>query len=82
MKYFIWITIIIIVGSFATCNGDRMYSDYLFEQYCNEEGRTGQFIYERVGLGEEYFMPIPKDEVELRRVYNGFFIDEKKLLID
>ena len=82
MKYFIWITIIIIVGSFATCNGDRMYSDYLFEQYCNEEGRTGQFIYERVGLGEEYFMPIPKDEVELRRVDNGFFIDEKKLLID
>ena len=83
MKYFIWIIIIIIiVGGFAACNGDRIFSDYLFEKYCNEEGRVGQFIYERVGLDEEYFIPIPKDEVELRRVDNEFYIDEKKLLID
>ena len=78
MKYFIWITIIIIVGSFATCNGDRMYSDYLFEQYCNEEGRTGQFIYERVGLGEEYFLPIPKDP----RKVNFHFIVDDNLMMD
>ncbi len=82
MKKFIWFTVILIVGSFSACNGDRILSEYLFEKYCNEKGRTGQFIYERVGLGEEYFMPIPKGGVELRRVDNGFFIDDKKLLID
>ena len=82
MKYFFWTIIIIVVGGFSACNGDRIISKYLFEQYCNEEGRIGQFIYERVGLDEEYFIPIPKDEVELRRVDKGFFIDENKLLID
>jgi hypothetical protein len=82
MKYVIWFIVIIIVGSFTAFNGDRFLSDYLFEKYCNEEGRTGQFIYERVPLGEEYFIPIPKDERELIRVDNGFFIDDKKLLID
>ena len=77
MKYFIWITIIIIVGSFATCNGDRMYSDYLFEQYCNEEGRTGQFIYERVGLSEEYFIPIPQDP---RKINQHLVVDDNLMM--
>ena len=82
MKQFFWIIIFIIVGSFVGCYGDAIYSNYLFEQYCNEEGRTGQFIYERVGLGDEYFISIPKDERELIQVDNGYFIDDKKLLID
>ncbi|WP_338725674.1 hypothetical protein V8687_18165 [Shewanella baltica] len=40
--------------------------------YCNEDGRTGQFIYERVGLGEEYLMPIPKDP---RKINQHFVVD-------
>lgn len=82
MKISKWLFIIVLVGSYPSCYWDYHLSNYLFEQYCNEEGRTGQFIYERVGLGEEYFIPIPKDERELIRVDNGFFIDDRKLLID
>lgn len=82
MNKFKWIPLIIIVGSFVGCYGDMAISNLLFKKYCNEEGRTGQFIYERVPLGEEYFRPIPKGGVELRRVDNGFFINERKLLID
>lgn len=82
MKTIKWLFIIVLVGSYPSCYWDYHLSDYLFEQYCNEEGRTGQFIYERVPLGEEYFRPIPKGGVELRRVDNGFFINERKLLID
>jgi hypothetical protein len=77
-----WIIIIIFVGSFVGCYGDMAVSNLLFKKYCNEDGRTGQFIYERVALGEEYFITIPKDERELIRVDNGFFIDDRKLLID
>jgi len=82
MNKFKWIPLIIIVGSFVGCYGDMAISNLLFKKYCNEEGRTGQFIYESVPLGEEYFRPIPKDERELIRVDNGYFIDDKKLLID
>jgi len=82
MNKFKWIPLIIIVGSFVGCYGDMAISNLLFKKYCNGEGRTGQFIYERVPLGEEYFRPIPKGGVELRRVDNGYFINERKLLID
>jgi len=82
MKKISWIIIVFIVGSFTACNGDRIIAEFLFEKYCNEEGRTGQFIYERVGLGDEYFIPIPKDERDLVRVNDQYFIDDKKLLID
>ena len=82
MNKFVGFILILIVGSFTGCYGDGIISNLLFEMYCNEEGRTGQFIYERVGLGEEYFIPIPKDERELLQVDKGFFIDDRKLLID
>mgnify|MGYP003636482341 CR=1 FL=1 len=82
MKQFFRIIIFIIVGSFVGCNGDRILSNYLFEYYCNEKGRTGQFIYERVGLGEEYFIPIPKDprKVNFHFIVNGNFMMDKALL--
>jgi len=82
MKNISRITIFIIVGSFVGCYGDATYSNYLFEQYCNEEGRTGQFIYERVGLGEEYFIPIPKDPREINQhfVVDGNSMMNKALL--
>ena len=80
MKKFIGF--ILIVGSFTGCYGDRVLSNLLFDNYCSEEGRTGQFIYERVGLGDEYFIPIPKNRRDLLRVDNGYFIDNDKLLID
>jgi hypothetical protein len=76
MKKFIWF-IIIIVGSFVGCNGDRVLSNYLFEYYCNEEGRTGQFIYERVSLGEEYFISIPKDP---RKINQHFVVDGIRMM--
>jgi len=82
MKKPFLIIMIMIVGSFVGCYSDMAISNLLFKKYCNEEGRTGQFIYERVPLSEEYFIPIPKGGVELRRVDNGFFINERKLLID
>ncbi|KGJ88619.1 hypothetical protein [Colwellia psychrerythraea] len=72
-----------LVSSLAACsNIEKMRSDSLFEQYCNEEGRVGQFIYERVALGEEFFRSIPTDIRELDRIENSFYIDNKKLLID
>ncbi|TPH14224.1 hypothetical protein [Litorilituus lipolyticus] len=74
---------IALISSLSACSSiEKIRSDSLFEQYCYEEGRVGQFIYERVALGEEYFRPIPTDEVELRRTENGYYIDNRKLLID
>lgn len=76
---------IISVISLSACVApfsDRARSEQLFEQYCHEEGRVGQFIYERVGLGDEYFRPIPTDAKALRRLDNSFYINKKKLLID
>ncbi len=75
--------LIVVVGSISACSSiEKIRSDSLFEQYCNEEGRVGQFIYERVALGEEFFKPIPTDAKELRRVDEGFYIDNKSVLIN
>jgi len=80
---FIWgIFIIIAMSSISACVSEKARSEQLFEQYCNEDGRVGQFIYERVGLSEEYFMAIPTDAIELRRIADSFYIDNKNLLID
>lgn len=82
MKYFFWSIIILILGSFVACNGDRVISEHLFEKYCNEEGRTGQFIYERVGLGEEYFIPIPEEKWKTNQHYiidGNLLINKKRL---
>lgn len=71
---------LVLVSSISACSSiERMRSERLFEQYCNEEGRVGQFIYERVALGEEFFRPIPK---ALGHVDYGYFINDRKLLID
>lgn len=89
MKYFfifIKTTIIAItLSNLSACVGyfsDRAHSERLFEQYCHEEGRVGQFIYERVALGEAIFRPIPTDKKELRYVNEKFYIGNRKLLID
>ncbi len=79
---FVAVTLVLLSSLMACSSIERMRSESLFEQYCHEEGRVGQFIYEPVALGEEYFRPIPTDEVELRRIANSFYIDNKKLLID
>jgi hypothetical protein len=74
---------LVLVSSLGACSSiERMRSESLFEQYCHEEGRVGQFIYERVALGEEFFRSIPTDIRELDRIENSFYIDNKKLLID
>jgi len=74
---------LVLVSSLTACSSiERIRSESLFEQYCHEEGRVGQFIYERVALGEEFFRSIPTDIRELDRIENSFYIDDKKLLID
>lgn len=78
MKYIYGLLVIVLLGAIPACHGDRILSEYLFEKYCNEEGRVGQFIYERVGLGDEYFIPIPKDP----RKVNFHFIVDDNLMID
>lgn len=82
IKFVTAVITIVAVSSLCACASDRARSERLFEQYCNEEGRVGQFIFERVALGEEYFRPIPTDARELRRLDNDFYINDKKLLID
>ncbi|MFT5706461.1 MAG: hypothetical protein ACI9ES_000740 [Oceanospirillaceae bacterium] len=74
---------IVVMSSLTACSSiERIRSESLFEQFCNEEGRVGQFIYERVALGAEFFKPIPADEIELRRLDKGYYINDRKLLID
>lgn len=68
---------LIMVVSLSSCSIDRMRSERLFEQYCNEDGRVGQFIYERVALGEEYFIPIPEDP---RKINQHFVVDGKRMM--
>ncbi|MCJ8295495.1 MAG: hypothetical protein MJK15_13920 [Colwellia sp.] len=82
LRFFKITIIAITLSSLSACYGDRAQSEQLFKKYCNEEGRVGQFIYEQVLLGEEYFRPIPTDEKELSRLDKRFYIDDKKLLID
>lgn len=57
-----WILLVLIMGSYSACHWDYHLSKYLFKQYCEEEGRVGLFIYEKVELDDEYFMPFPKDK--------------------
>ena len=75
---------IILIGSLSACAIERMRSEHLFEQYCNEEGRVGQFIYEHVALGDEYFRDIPTDQRKLDRIGKGYYLynEGKKLLIN
>lgn len=87
MKFF-WISTkvaiaLILIGSLSACAIERMRSEQLFEQYCNEEGRVGQFIYQRVALSEEFFRPIPTDGKKLRQVDTSYYFDSngEKLLI-
>lgn len=82
IKFVTAVITIVAVSSLCACASDRARSEQLFEKYCNEKGRVGQFIYERVALGEEYFRPIPTDAKELRYVNEEFYIDNKKTLID
>lgn len=76
---FVAVTLVLVCSLTACSSIERMRSESLFEQYCHEEGRVGQFIYERVALGEEFFRPIPK---ALGHVDYRYFINDKKLLID
>lgn len=52
----------LIMSSYTACHWDYHLSNYLFKKYCAEEGRTGLFIYKKVELSDEYFMPFPQDK--------------------
>jgi hypothetical protein len=79
MKKIIWITLMVIIGGYTTCQWDHYLSKYLFEKYCNEEGRVGLFIYEQVGLNKEYFMPFPVDK-EPRDLDRRFIFGENLMI--
>ena len=81
VKHIRIVIVLIIITSLGFCV-TQWRSEYLFEQYCNEEGRVGQFIYEREALGEEFFRSIPTDETQLLRIDKLFYINDKRLLID
>jgi hypothetical protein len=57
-----WIVLILILGIYPACKWDYYLSNYLFEQYCTDPDRIGLFVYEKAQLGDEYFMPFPKDK--------------------
>ncbi len=65
MKIIKWMLLIVLVGGYPACYWDYHLSNYLFDKYCNEEGHVGQFVYERVGIDESYFVPIPKDPTKI-----------------
>lgn len=80
MKKSVWILLAVIMSSYTACHWDYHLSNYLFKKYCSEEGRTGLFIYEKVALGDEYFMPFPKDKDP--RDLDRRFIFEDNLMIN
>jgi len=58
---------------------DYHVSKYLFKQYCEEEGRVGIFIYEKVALPEEYFLPFPKGK-DARDLDPRFVVSDNKMI--
>ncbi len=44
MKKIAWISLVLIMGSYSACHWDYYASNYLFEKYCAEDGRTGLFM--------------------------------------
>ena len=58
---------------------DYHVSKYLFKQYCEEEGRVGLFIYEKVALSDEYFMSFPKD-TDPRDLDRRFIVGENLMI--
>lgn len=59
------------------CKWDYYLSNYLFKQYCTD--RAGLFVYEKVQLGDEYFMPFPKNK-DPRDLDPRFIIDDNLMI--
>lgn len=74
-----WIVLILVLGIYPACKWDYYLSNYLFEQYCTDPDRVGLFVYEKVQLGDEYFMPIPKDK-EPRDLGQHFIFGENLII--
>jgi len=81
MKKIMWLFLILVFGSYTACRWDYHLSSYLFDRYCSEEDRVGSFIYERIELGDEYFVPLPLNEEERRDVSQRYVFREA-LMID
>lgn len=69
--------LLLVFFGYAACRWDYHVSKYIFEKYCN--GLVGVFIYEKVGLGHEYFVPIPGGK-DPRNLDPRFIFDDNLLL--
>jgi hypothetical protein len=65
-----WITIIVLVLLLGGCFGDRVISEIVFYYYCDKN--SGLYVYEEVGLSDEYFTKESKSEKE----FNYFYTDK------
>ncbi len=74
-----WIVLILILGIYPACKWDYYLSNYLFKQYCTDADRIGLFVYEKVQLGDEYFMPFPKD-TDPRDLDRRFIVGEDLMI--
>ena len=74
-----WIVLILVIGIYPAFKWDYYLSNYLFKQYCEDEGRIGLFIYENVQLNGKYFMPFPADK-EPRDLGQRFIFGENLML--
>lgn len=79
MKSFLIVVITITVLGYTILYWDYHLSKYLFKHYCEEEGRVGLFIYEKVALPDEYYMPFPEDK-DPRDLDSRFIVGENKMI--
>ena len=71
--------LLIIMLMFGGCFGDRMVASVLFKKYCSE--LAGFTLYEKVELGDEYFLPYTeKNTSEYRRLDSYWFFDDEHYL--
>ena len=66
----------VLVFGYLGLLGEFHLSKYLFKQYCEEKGRTGAFIYEKVALPAAFF--VPETQAYKKSVFSddSFVLDE------
>jgi hypothetical protein len=76
-----WITIIVLVLLLGGCFGDRVISEIVFYYQCDKN--SGLYVYEEVGLSDEYFTKESKSEKEFNYSYiSNIFIKKNRFDLD
>ncbi|MGH1426709.1 MAG: hypothetical protein ACRBEE_02125 [Arenicella sp.] len=71
-----WIALAIIMLLIGGCFGDRMVASVVFQHYCKT--LPGLYVYEKVELGDEYFLRRPHDGViESKKLRESSIYNEK-----